>query len=1184
MPPSPPTPPERERERQRDRDRERDRDRDRDRDRHQSASTSASASTAAAAAAPSTASASAPVAVAPAAPASAPHEILCEDSGQLENLNEKQLRALLDEAVTYKRPKDREGKSSLFKNLLYKAEQASEEELQLACSSIGSIGANCGKRGRAKRSLTHFPHSGSLQDLAGAGSGADARLPRPHARHRRPVPVSARSLHGGSLPANVDQQYFGTFLEDVRCGTSGGIKPRISGNDYIATVKCINPPPLGEPPNPDYMVLSVATDESDRVSSPPVQHPTASSPQPTYISGYFDDDEGTEMDYIRPQKNSHIPSYTSRTTLEIVSPSMSGEAAVTDRSSNALNLVDSNHGCITSPAVTQTPPSSVLETKPLQLPSSYCAVRSVTGPTSIDGNSPTNSATSNAFPVIPNTHLNVINILQSQSHQFQHESDKKNFDENYNAVQNIGSITGTSQPNQKNQKKRKKLYKNETQTLAELIDGYRGDEKLDDIIKFIESDADNVKHHGKNQSKSNTGIGINGKVTINKSKDDNDHDKSSKKRSTERRVKDKLETKLKRANSMEELSRRKFDDLTSPKDSLSFRKTKKTCVFESASVSNGKNNERRSWCSDESEPYCKTDNRNNDSDDRTTPTDLIASTSSISMTKQKKSKASPAELDISIIDYDPFYAIETSDFQTVTKKKKIRKRHSPSDEGRNRPNFYAHNVQNMRPSNGGRSNQERDTLYKRFGNGAHPSVSSPPSDKSNDSNDDLDSVHSLPADASGERFQASYADMARAAPPVSPPPSAPPVSRQHNFPDLIESCNYYTNDVTIQDKHFDISVENTKNLLLKENSNDYDKTKSIKANCLDLGNQPDLNIHKTYIREQYPALESRQKMCNKITVKSKVDNKFQNHKMYNEKQGDESTKPFDSKSKDETVTSGSVATVSGDDANCISEQYVDYRAVNSVAENVLNSNTFANAKPNKINHSNNKIDNPSKPPDVVLPLAAEINQSFESRPPVIIMNEEPNRSSDDIQNMNGITFGFDINEQLINGEIAQGSDTVEYSDSTNNNNNVRVNDSPPSTVVYNSNIDFPAINEKPFRESSDKSKVVSDDSKHSKKSSRATVKDGIKFVSKSNCSDAADPPCCPKTEDANDTSKDKVIQGEGQVVETCVGGDKALRYLAPTATSKDIYNLDRIVHYVGMAWENIIKSSSDKIRYFSDQQ
>lgn len=30
-------------------------------------------------------------------------------------LNDNELRALLDEAITYKRPKDREGKSNLFK-------------------------------------------------------------------------------------------------------------------------------------------------------------------------------------------------------------------------------------------------------------------------------------------------------------------------------------------------------------------------------------------------------------------------------------------------------------------------------------------------------------------------------------------------------------------------------------------------------------------------------------------------------------------------------------------------------------------------------------------------------------------------------------------------------------------------------------------------------------------------------------------------------------------------------------------------------------------------------------------------------------------------------------------------------------------------------------------------------------
>lgn len=721
-------------------------------------------------------------------------------------------------------------------------------------------------------------------------------------------------------------------------------------------------------------------------------------------------------------------------------------------------------------------------------------------------------------------------------------------DENFNAVQNQNSITGTSQSNQK-KSKRKKLYKNETQTLSQFIDGYRGDKALADIMKFIESDADNVKNHSI-QSKSNTGLNINGKVSSsrdNKSKDDNENDKSNKKRSTERRMKDKLETKLKRANSMEELSRRKFDDLTPTKDST-FRKSKKSSVLESNSISNGKNNERRSWCNEESEPYYKSDK--NDSDEPSSLDITVSASNSTLGSKQKKTKQSTGDIDMSIVDCDPFYAFETSDFQTVTKKKKIRKRHSPTDEGRNRSNFYNHNMQNVRTTNGGRSVQERDTLYKRLGNGTHPSVSSPPSDKSNDSNDDLDSIHSLPADASGERFQASYADMARAAPPVSPPPIIPPVSRQHNFPDLIESCNYYTNDVSVQDKHLDISVENTKNLLFKENSSELDK-KSLKTNSLDFGHQPDLNVHKTYIREQYPALETRQRINNKISIKPKVDMKLHN-KICNEKQSEVmsvSKGNDNNKNKEETLTNNSVST----SESVSSDKYV------KISEN----SNINNPDSDKISNLGNKIDNLNKPPDVVLPLA-EISQTFDSRPAVIIMNEEPNRSSNDIHNINGITFGFDINEQLINGESNLETDISNPSEYSVSRSNSEVANSL-YTPIYNSSIDFPAINEKPFRESGDKLKLVNDDSKHSKKSSRSTYKESAKHANKHNSLDIeAHDNTSLKCEESSGSPKEEENTSAGQVVETCVGKDKALRYLAPTATSKDIYNLDKIVHYVGM--------------------
>merc|ERR1712112_728408 len=46
------------------------------------------------------------------------------------NLGDKELFQLLEEAVSYKRPKDKEGKSGLFRELLEKAEENSSGEEQ----------------------------------------------------------------------------------------------------------------------------------------------------------------------------------------------------------------------------------------------------------------------------------------------------------------------------------------------------------------------------------------------------------------------------------------------------------------------------------------------------------------------------------------------------------------------------------------------------------------------------------------------------------------------------------------------------------------------------------------------------------------------------------------------------------------------------------------------------------------------------------------------------------------------------------------------------------------------------------------------------------------------------------------------------------------------------------------------
>lgn len=215
------------------------------------------------------------------------------------------------------------------------------------------------------------------------------------------------------------------------------------------------------------------------------------------------------------------------------------------------------------------------------------------------------------------------------------------------------------------------------------IDGYQGNKDLNEVLRFIESNADNGRVH---------------KLGRAKHKDDAD-EKAGKKRSTERR-KDK-ESKMKRATSMEELSRTKLEDLTD-------KPAKKERRADAAPAKA----ERRSWGDDARDSlYFR--------DEPDPPPD--------------------------------------ADFQTVTKKRKPRRR---ADEGERDP-----------------AAGEPPRTARAHSPARPRRVSAPPSDRSNDSNDDLDSVHSLPADATPARPQpASYADIART---------------RHNIPDLIESCNFY---------------------------------------------------------------------------------------------------------------------------------------------------------------------------------------------------------------------------------------------------------------------------------------------------------------------------------------------------------------------------------------------------------
>ncbi|XP_013167394.1 PREDICTED: uncharacterized protein LOC106117577 isoform X1 [Papilio xuthus] len=217
-----------------------------------------------------------------------------ENNKHVGALDDGQLRALLDEAIAYKRPKDREGKSSLFKELLEEVEQ-DEQACEAAARSVtgrrgarGSGASGGGGGGGGSHGRRALPHSNSLQDLMAAALAAEQPRQRAHA-HPPPASVSARAHHGGSLPSGVDTSFM--LSEEP---TRGG---------YLATVRCVNPPPLAE----------------RRVSASDANGPA-------------------ELEHLNRRSKPMFPvTYTARATLEIGSGSVcSGRAVTTTTPSNQV--------------------------------------------------------------------------------------------------------------------------------------------------------------------------------------------------------------------------------------------------------------------------------------------------------------------------------------------------------------------------------------------------------------------------------------------------------------------------------------------------------------------------------------------------------------------------------------------------------------------------------------------------------------------------------------------------------------------------------------------------------------------------------------------------------------------------------------------------------------------------------
>ncbi|XP_022902806.2 uncharacterized protein DDB_G0283697-like isoform X1 [Onthophagus taurus] len=134
------------------------------------------------------------------------------------NLNEKDLKHLLDEAISYKSPKDREGKSELFNNLLTDAENELRNARATSASGPETVRhynkratKRHGKGGRKANSISeNLTHSGSLNNLT------KEDLFEETVRQRLKKTVSSRQTEGGSLPCNVNVGAFDQYLDDFR--------------------------------------------------------------------------------------------------------------------------------------------------------------------------------------------------------------------------------------------------------------------------------------------------------------------------------------------------------------------------------------------------------------------------------------------------------------------------------------------------------------------------------------------------------------------------------------------------------------------------------------------------------------------------------------------------------------------------------------------------------------------------------------------------------------------------------------------------------------------------------------------------------------------------------------------------------------------------------------------------------
>ncbi|KAJ9578389.1 hypothetical protein L9F63_005395, partial [Diploptera punctata] len=391
--------------------------------------------------------------------------------------------------------------------------------------------------------------------------------------------------------------------------------------------------------------------------------------------------------------------------------------------------------------------------------------------------------------------------------------------------------------------------------MSQNIEGHRGDKDIESLIKFIESNTETKGKPKNNSTHTNGPVGFNNKQRNNIRKeemvggtktrkekvveDGHEEEKSygknrvsGKQSSKDNRNTEKVGTggQLKKSNSLEEISKTKLEDLTSEQSGanstssmssstqVTLRRPKKQTTLDEEELFNDKNRtaERRSWGTEESQPYYCSDGPATVSADESGPTAAGGRKRRVMAEEKKRAEEGIPALVVSTTNTS-----EETEFHVVTKKTRRKKRRSSSggrtgsgpashgglfaeDNRRSAGSQYGQSYYQSRGDTGGY--YQRKSFNSGNGNGFPPhdrmverdgttgvmlypyrhrprspehlrrksTSSMPPSDKSDSS--DLDSVHSLPVSSttpkltldqtstsSGSTPQASYADITRMA-------------------------------------------------------------------------------------------------------------------------------------------------------------------------------------------------------------------------------------------------------------------------------------------------------------------------------------------------------------------------------------------------------------------------------------